>query len=357
VFDTQRVLNKLVGRVGWKQPTQPEQQSLVSATNQASKSGRYFQDVHPQVSLQRIKAAIEDVAISDEDFSAYLQDLTKASILKALNGIFNRPEVIETDMLFERNERQTQVVTPNADKFVGYQFEIVNNPDFATKISSVALYFDSAVTFTLYLFSDTRRTPLWSKAVTTVANDLTIVDLDDCVLTYLADNNRSGRYYFGYYTNDLAAAKPYNEMVTGWNRGCLYRYLSVEANATPDPFDINHYGSTGNTFGFNLEVTSYRDYTARIIANAPLFDEIQCLQVAADVLELIINSNRSNIDERLSKETAGRIYNDLNLAMSTEEYPYSTGFKSKINRELNKLNKAFFENKTPRLTSYTTPTC
>jgi hypothetical protein len=355
MFNTSRVLTSLFKRVGWRQPTQTDMFTLDS-DNLASTSGLYFDGVHPAVTVKNIKETMEDENADVTVFNTYLKNLQKDAIIKALNSIFNRNGAIETVQITDRldNVTNTDEAIDNAGNFVGWRIDIPKSPEFAVRISSIALYFNEAKAFKLYLFSDTSNVKLWEKSVTTVANQLTVIDINDLVMTYLDSNNRNGRYYLGYFQSDLGTAKAIDERNSWINTGLLFYAQPFEAAAMSNTNFERNVRLTSKRYGLNPVISSHYDYTANIIHNAQLFDELIRLQVAADVIELSIHSTRSNGTERINKDEQanGRLYNDLNLAQATDEFPYSTGLKTRIQKEQAFISKEFFSN--PKIASYST---
>jgi hypothetical protein len=344
-FNIDKVLGALSGRVGWRQPTLAGSPTL-SAANTKSDSKRCFQDFHAIATPQNIKDTQEDEFISDSDFNTYLLNLQKAAILKSLNGVFNKRELLERKLLFERYGRQDYIET-GTGKFVGIRILPARDFGITCQIDQVALYFDSAITFNLYLFHDAIKAPIWTQSITTEAGKQTLVSIPDpdCYLNY-SENNKGGCFYLGYFQDDINAqgAHAINEIVEQFNSFYNFGMVPCEMPRIAGQYnmDRNNVSFTIKTHGLNLQMMAFRDHTQRVVNNPGLFDELIGLQMAADVIELIQNSIRTNKNERITKELSGRLYNDLNLAMSTEEFPYSTGLKNRIQRELGRVKKELF---------------
>lgn len=342
-YNITKVLTALSGRVGWRQPTSTDFFTL-NAANTTSNSGRCFQDFHAIVTPQNILDTQEDSSISEDDFNSYLANLQNSVILKCLNGVFNKRELLERKLLFERFGRQ-DYPNINEGKFVGIRILPARDFGKTCQIDSVILYFDSAVTFNLYLFHDASKAPIWSQSVTAQANKQTIIQITppNQYLNY-SENSKSGVFYLGYFQDDLGSAKAINEIVERFNTFYNFGLTPCELPKIAGQVDIdrNNVSYTIKTHGLNLQMMAFRDYSQLIIGNPYLFDELIGLQMAADVIELIQNSSRTNKNERITKEMSSKLYTDLNLAMATDEFPYSTGLKSRIQRELQRVKKEFF---------------
>lgn len=351
MYQTDRILNLLFGRVGWKQPTQSEY-AILDGGNTLSKSGRYFQNTHAAVTIRNIKETQQDEDISDEDFNEYLVDLQKSAILKTLSAVFNQPEIIETGAVFERETNLASFLQANTGKFVGYKVKIAEKTDYGTAVTRATLLFNEDVQFELKCFVDNKVQAVWTKPVQAIANEATIIDIDDLILSWAGKYGAISTFYIGYFQEDLGTAKAINEPVACWKQGLLWDADPVFATTSGVKFDLPC-TEDSLTKGLNLEFTSYREHTSSIIANKALFDEAVSLQVACDVIELILSSTRSNGTERMAQEQLADLHSALNQELATNERPYTPGLKVRYAREIEKLQKAFFSN--PRIESYSTP--
>lgn len=113
--------------------------------------------------------------------------------------------------------------------------------------------------------------------------------------------------------------------VSGWNAETL--------------FDVDDVDYTSETYGLNFDITSWKDYTNVILKNRNKFADCLGLQVAADVLDLILKTTRSNRNERILKDNAfieleGFINNEL---------PRTLGISAKLKAEIARLKTTFIE--------------
>lgn len=352
-FHYNKVINSLFGRIGWKQPTQAEQQ-IIESGNLVSKSGRYFNDgsFHPLVTIQNIKATIEDQGISNSDFNALLQTMQKSSILQCLTAVFNKPELFEQTLLFERCLNNDQVIS-NTGNFVGVRFKVATG-DITAQITSLALYFSQAKTFTLYLYTDTKKAAIWSQVVTTVANDQQVITPETGIfLNNLINSNKSGYYYLGYYQDDLDNSEAIYEQSEEACTKC-FGFEFFQSKKTGSDFDRKQISFTNLTFGINAEVSTFRDHTVNIIRNAYLFDEAVGLQMAYSTIKQMIYATRSNLNERIVKEALdkyGIIY-ELEGAAPIPDVPKSTGLKQRIDQTLKSIKKSFFPDPKAQVVNY-----
>lgn len=343
-FNFSQVVTALFGRVGWEQPSITDS-PVLNSVNTTSKGGRYFQSFHTLVTVANIKSVMEEVAANDSSFNNYLVAIQRGIILQCVNGVFNEPEYISQKLLFNRSWNVNDQLVTNSGYFVGVQFRVPPTPDIAVQLDSIALYFDSAVTFNLYVFNDTIKAPLAVIEVTTVANSQTLVNLSDIILNYIGGANLGGSFYIGYFQDDIGGAKAY------WEQGCefardSYGWSFIEANRKPAEYDFDRQNIRRNNvnYGINLHISTFRDHTQQIVKKAALFDNVIGLQMAAQVVEKVIYSTRSNGTERILKDVAKEVSAqlDLNGVVPIEGGPHTTGLKKQIVQELQRLKQSFF---------------
>lgn len=343
MYRRDEVIQALFGRVGFRQPTQPEY-AIVDTVNLAAKSKRYFDGFHAEITIQNIKdGACDDMLISDEDFNIYLKSLQEDCIASVLDGIFGEPEMIEQQNEFITTDWKP-VLIPNTGRFVGRQIKVAPDPRRSVKINAVSLFFNGITTFPLYLFSSVKKLPLKQMEVTTMSDSQVTVVPEGWTMNYLDNNIRGGIFYLGYFQDDLGSVQAYDEQPTQWLYGKVYGSSIVEAikvSGQPDFIRYNPY-FTSRTQGLNIEFSSVADYTEVIVKNPQVFDKAVGLQMAAMIVERLIHSTRSNYTERLGGSGAQRLYSDLNLDMATPEMPYSSGLKNQLRRELIRLHNNFF---------------
>lgn len=342
-FDVTKVLSKLTGRVGWKQPASGP---TLDNANKASASGRYFQDFHPLVTVQNIVDTIEDGEImSTDQVNAFLTGMQKSAILRTINGVFNKPQLIESTLLFDRKLRN-DIPTTNYGKFCGYRL-MVGQGEFALQVSRAAFIFNADATFTLYLYQDMVLEPLYTKEVTVTAFNETYVELPEWVVNYISDRSMGGVFYIGYYQDEILAqnAVALDEFVSQWNRSFAFGYTAMEAVADFSNLTFNRIAVpyTLRTYGMNLEIQTYYDFTNKIVKNVSLFDEAIGLTMAIEALGYITYSARSNKTQRCTQEMGAIIYNEImNSGDALQLSPYVAGLKQQLVQEIGRLNRNFF---------------
>lgn len=359
MYRRDEVIQALFGRVGFRQPTEAAYTGILDPENAASKSKRYFDDFHAMSNVPNIREACNrDAKIEVEDFNTYLKNLQEACILAVLDGVFDKPEVIEQRMEFDRCD-QRPVLMPNAGRFVGRQINIASDPRKSVRINAITLFFNGDATFNLYLFDNVKKAPIKAIEVTTQADNQVVVMPEDWLLSYMSTASKSGLYFLGYFQDDLGDVQAYDEQPFIWNCGNCYGVRQIEANVVPSEVDFIRYNPfiTNRTQGLNIEFSSLVDFTEVIIRSPQAFDKAIGLQMAAMVVERVVHGQRSNGTQRIAEATAGRLYNDLNLDMATPEMPYSSGLKNQLRRELKRLHDNFFPKAKATSTTITDNSC
>lgn len=343
-FNLLAVMDVLKQRIGWLQnyDTTP----VVDADNMISQSGRYFQDFHASVTPNNINSTMDISGASDAQFNNKLRDLTRASVAKCLNAVFNVPEFIQQGMIFETRELSKRTeVTDNAGKFAAYYFKLPPSDEYSLRLEAVELGFTEDVSFPLYLFKEGKKSPLTSITVNAIAYESTIVSFSNIVLNYFSQTTKGGGFYFGYFADDLGTAKALrvDNVVQNCNTWFLSTFIKANVTGALD-FERTQWQQPYQPEGINIQFSLQRDHTNRIVKYQHLFDEAIGLAVAASVLELVIYNTRSNGTERALREQTDRtgLQVDLTGTAPISEAPRTTGLRQKQAKELTRLRRTFF---------------
>src|ERR1700749_317819 len=317
------------------------------AVSPGTTAGRYFEQFHPLCTLDNFLAAQPNTAftdITDSNFLTLLSDLEQGVIMQLLNGVFNEPQLIESTLMFDRQLRNDIPYTP-AGKFCGYRLYIAPG-EFAAQISRASFIFNGAATFNLYLFQDMQTEPLFTQSITTVAGQEVLVDLDDWIIHYTQPSSQGGVFYLGYFQNDLPDnVLALDQFINRWNESLAFGYTAFETpSISATDFMRIQVPYTYRTYGMNLEIQTYKDFTNRVVKNASLFDEEMGLMMAVVVLGYEAYSTRTNLTERITGPMADRIYAEINNAgYNTENNPFIAGLKKQVERETKRINDNFFK--------------
>jgi hypothetical protein len=357
--DISRVLPILSARRGFKQPTSSDFTPVLDTAAKTCVSGRYFNSEHSACSPNSIWKAQEDAGITDANFNTYLADLKNEVCMDALSRVFVGDALAEKPQItYEKTFRSGYITVPNTGRFVGIQLKIADG-DFAVKLDSILLTMTKACNVTVYMFNDVRAAPLWTKqfAVTT-GYDQTIFNLNtpdytEIILRRLDSTHKGGMVWVGYFQDELEAqgANAADIYLNWWGDYMLVGYQSFEAVANYGQltFQKDRYTSNYKSYGFNVELSGYHDYTNLIAAQPQAFDNLIGYMMAYKCIIEAMQSNRSNRDTRLGEENYNSLYDQLeggsqgNKVPYQVAVPYKTGYTNKIENEIKRLQDTFYD--------------
>lgn len=326
--------NKAVGLVGWQQPTKTGS-PVINAANLVSRSGLYFQNGSGLVTIENIKAAVPDADMSDEQLNTYLANLSKAGLSDLAHQIFTEDDFIENKRLYAY-PLQLEDTIANGSDFVGFELSPVAGSNMTVLINQLILDFDAATDVKILLFNSQNRSLIDFASITVSAEEST----EEQVSWELADNK--GTWYIGYLTKDLGAnainRRRSNSTIRTDFQSCDMRPIRVPGWDTETLFDLDAIEYTSDTYGLNFELSAYDDYTDLVLNNEKRFAKALQLHVAAQVLDLLSNTARSNRNERLSK--ANSVF-ELSGNKFNENFPEHTGLLSKLKMEVGRLKKTY----------------
>ena len=208
------IQEKLLHLIGWRQSYDRNDGAWLSKDLTESESGQYYQDVHPLLTLSNLLSiapdfknydypdysfedaykegevvkledkyykALQDISantilITDTDywketnpFSEWLENKTKASIVKAINRFVNEKIVksaykvlCEKKTLFDGTGRIYDTVR-NRKNFVGFEIVPIRSKGVTTKINRIGLQFTNPGYYTIYLMHSSRLYPFYAE--------------------------------------------------------------------------------------------------------------------------------------------------------------------------------------------------
>lgn len=355
------IQDKLLHLVGWKQNYDLSNITLSDNLTQ-TESGMYFQQIHPLLTLDNLQSIapdfqnynwqvydtnkvykygevvrIEDslykalqnvpikTSISDTDywvetnpFSEWLEDKTKASIVKLVNKFINMKladkaskSLIENKTLFDGTGRLTNKIE-NRNRLVGFEIDTVRSKGVTVKIDKIGLQMTEPGSYTLYIFHSSNPEPIYTITFEkTKANSLEwFKPKDDILLPYESVNtDAGGSWYLVYKQSELPenaqAIYKDRDWSTGPCKACsrseflAYQawskyievhpfYISEDEEFDPEAMNFTY----DKNYGINLEVSAYCDLTDFIIKQRAMFQDVLSKQVAIDFLrEFAYNPN------------------------------------------------------------------
>lgn len=355
------IQDKMLHLVGWKQSYDLSDIMLSSNLTQ-TESGMYFQQIHPLLTLDNLRSiapdfqnfnwqvhdankayksgevvrvddslykALQDVPaetdILDSEywtetnpFSEWLEEKTKASIVKLVNKFINMKladkatkSLIENKILFDGTGRLTNKIE-NRNRLVGFEIDTVRSKGVTVKIDKIGLQMTKPGSYTLYIFHSSNPEPIYTLTFEkTKANSLEwFKPKDDILLPYeSANTDAGGSWYLVYKQSELPenaqAVYKDRDWSTGPCKACsrseflAYQawsryievhpfYISEDEEFDPEIMNFTY----DKNYGINLEVSAYCDLTDFIIKQRAMFQDVLSKQVAIDFLrEFAYNPN------------------------------------------------------------------
>lgn len=355
------IQDKMLHLVGWKQSYDLSDIMLSSNLTQ-TESGMYFQQIHPLLTLDNLRSiapdfqnynwqvhdankayksgevvrvddslykALQDVPVETDildseywtetnPFSEWLEDKTKASIVKLVNKFINMKladkatkSLIENKILFDGTGRLTNKIE-NRNRLVGFEIDTVRSKGVTVKIDKIGLQMTEPGSYTIYIFHSSNPEPIYTLTFEkTKANSLEwFKPKDDILLPYeSANTDAGGSWYLVYKQSELPenaqAVYKDRDWSTGPCKACsrseflAYQawsryievhpfYISEDEEFDPEIMNFTY----DKNYGINLEVSAYCDLTDFIIKQRAMFQDVLSKQVAIDFLrEFAYNPN------------------------------------------------------------------
>lgn len=355
------IQDKMLHLVGWKQSYDLSDIMLSSNLTQ-TESGMYFQQIHPLLTLDNLRSiapdfqnynwqvhdankayksgevvrvddslykALQDVPVETDildseywtetnPFSEWLEEKTKASIVKLINKFINMKlagkatkSLIENKILFDGTGRLTNKIE-NRNRLVGFEIDTVRSKGVTVKIDKIGLQMTEPGSYTLYIFHSSNPEPIYTLTFEkTKADSLEwFKPKEDILLPYeSANTDAGGSWYLVYKQSELPenaqAIYKDRDWSTGPCKACsrseflAYQawsryievhpfYISEDEEFDPEIMNFTY----DKNYGINLEVSAYCDLTDFIIKHRAMFQDVLSKQVAIDFLrEFAYNPN------------------------------------------------------------------
>lgn len=395
---------QLLHLVGWQQSYDTSEVKLSDSLTQ-SESGMYFQQVHPLLTLPNLMSiapdfkntnfpehdanssykegvivtledkyykSIKDVPASTEItndeywietnlFSEWLEDKTKASIIKLINKFINMKladkaskSLIENKTLFDGTGRLTNLAT-NRDRFVGFEVDTIRSKGVTVKINKIGLQFTKPGKYKVYILHSSCDTPIYSFEFEKLKSNSIewFKPKEDILLPYESHEiDAGGSWYIGYLQSDLPENSQAINRDRDWStqpcKGCSRQeFLAWQAWSKYieiHPFYVDENQLLGEdeqmyfdpeimnftydaNYGINLDVSVYCDLTDFIIKQKQLFQDVIAKQVAVDFLREFaynpnvrtnrrsINASRTDILYELDGDSSSMKHSGLNYEL------------------------------------------
>ncbi|NQU52440.1 MAG: hypothetical protein HQ522_07860 [Bacteroidetes bacterium] len=355
----------LLNVLGWRQYFDTSEFSIADSLT-VSEFGQYFQDIHALLTLDNVKAIAPDfkritLAAWDEtaqyrvgdrvsfltkdyrvkidnlnkqpdinpndwelfdSFSEWLEQKTKASILKAVQNFWSQnitentaKNILESKTLFDGAGRLTDTIAAD-ENLVGFELVCARAKGVTVRIDKIGLQFKGTGTFNLYLMHSSQKEPIKTIPITiTNDNGMQWFTQDELYLPYLSDSvDAGGSWYLVYDKANIPVELLAVNKSKDWSKepcsGCNQseatafaswsRYLEVHPFKVPggefitgEMWDVvdNLYTYSTN-YGINLQITIECDITDVLIEQRKSLQNVIGLQLAADMIrEFAYNPN------------------------------------------------------------------
>lgn len=392
---------QLLHLVGWQQGYDTSEVRLSDNITQ-SESGMYFQQIHPLLTLQTLMSIAPDfkntnwqkydssksykagevVQIEDNlykalqkvpegtdildpdywgetnPFSEWLEDKTKASIIKLVNKFINMKladkaskSLIENKTLFDGTGRLTNLAS-NRSRFVGFEIDTIRSKGVTVKIEKIGLQFTKPGTYKLYIMHSSNSAPIYILEFEKLRNNAIewFTPKEDILLPYESIyTDAGGSWYIGYFQSDLPENSQAINRDRDWStqpcKACsrqeflawqawskyieIHPFYMPEDEVQPihmwDPERMEY--TYDANYGINLEVSAYCDLTDFIIKQRGLFQDVIAKQVAIDFLREFaynpnvrtnrhsINASRTDILYELDGDSSSMKHSGLNYEL------------------------------------------
>lgn len=335
---TDKIQTALFGGVGFRNSTLTGY-DIVDATNQGATSGLYFQDGSELITIKNIKDSQENASITNEQFNELLGRMQKSVILDVCNKVINGQSDFISSINLYPFEKSFDATLEHRGKFVGFEI-IPPQGQIACKIPFVELTFDGDATFNLYLYnSNLPKSPIKTEEVTTVAGESKVVSTDWIIaddVTY-----KGGSFYLGYFDNDLGSVKAFKKDHDLASMRIKTPYFKVEPVAlgiSGTTIDVEDKTYISETYGLNIGLEVYRDYTELIVRNKSIFWNAIQLQMHEKVLNMIKYSTRESGDKRslvdMMKFADFELYGNREMGIA--------GVQGKLKNSIDSIKKSLF---------------
>ncbi len=350
MIQTSKILSELYGVgksvVGFRQPINPLY-SVLNAVNITSTSGIYLEG--GMVTIENIKSCQDKQQISSTDLNSVIERLIKDSIIDACTLVFNESDKLGSGLLFNKENKITETLDNNGD-FVGFEIKVISLQNITSIINNLICEFDAVGSLTVYLFHSSQQTAIKSQAVTLTENN--------SIKTYVnwildAHKEYGGKFLLGYLTNGLtpkAINREWDSSRQKEFKNISIRPIIISGHTSTSLPNIDNIIYTSDTYGINLDLSIFNDYTDFIIDNKNKIANLIKYQFQANVLKMIAFSNRSNGIEENAKMVALK---ELEGILTESGNIYSQGILRKLENEAKKIKDTFFKRDSITVTTLT----
>jgi len=338
----------------------------LSAGLKESESGEYYQEAHPALRLDRIKAVLPD----GMDLEGYLNKVEDSAITELLNDLSEKKtilragkELIDNEVIYN-SEAFVNDVVMNESRFVGVRFKTNHLIGLKATINRFALQLTAAQNdLTVYLYHSNKAKAITKfEYTTTQGGQFNWIEVFQDLNADEADLT-GGVFFLGYYQDDLtgqAVGHTKLNWTTGFCSGCdggvnqkrfkgISAYVSMQSIYVPNPslavdhdfiFDTESVIEEDiNNWGFNFNISVACDLTNFWCDNRKMLRNALTLKVVEKILTEIKYSDEINyVEESLKSIIIRDLEGDKETNYVNIPSRYSRALKS-VNINHSAINK------------------
>lgn len=347
--------------LGWRQHHDTDEIEI-GATLTESDTGEYYQQKHPALRLDIIKAIVPDNMELDD----YLTEKVRDGSIEMLNDIFQYRQVKDygktllkqSQLLNKYGWLNDKIV--NEGRFVGFQVRLKTASGIQAIINKIGLQFDTEESFKLYVFHTSKKEPIQEIDVVTSGSAQWDWQNSELELASFENEINGGAFVIGYYQDDLIGSAINNtdfNFDRGVCGGCnsnhwtewrnITEYFTVYPLYVPkgrftvgEMFDLNDAFYIGTqTFGLNLQLTTQCDLTQFFVDNRFAFKNLLAYKVTSLILNDMKFSQEINyIEENLKSMIIRDLEGDTETKMDNITRKYRNELKA-VNFNIGGINE------------------
>ena len=324
MYDT-RAKTSIKGLLGWR--AHWDATEIPAFTNTAlaeSETGEYYQQERPFLRLDYIKQMLPQ----GRPLEGYLEEIEDDAVTMLLDAVVEHKKITSSSKdvvnnVIIRNAISYGGAHINEGRFVGVEFMLKPDLSLRAIINRFALYTTQAQTdLTMYLYHEHASSPIATYTFNSTAGKEQTWSAEVAInLEYSNETLAGGRFFFGYYQDDLAGqAKKYNKLnwSTGFCTSCdggrsQKQYKSIEKHvsmrsfyvasstldAGRDLFDINQvFHDNTATYGLNFNISIRCNLTQFWIDNRTEFKTALKKQMQVSIMRDMLSSSQINYIEQ-----------------------------------------------------------
>lgn len=332
-FDLSAIQAQLRNLVGWREDSFDSSiPALTSPFDVIPRSGLYFNNSHPIVTLENIYYSILDDSMTDANFNTWLQNFTDEVIFETLRKLQQTKQLNrQSKQLLQQGKQFRQAGNLadkqiNESKFVGWIIQLSGYENVRMVLHQLGVQFSKPLTgMRFYMYHTSKQDALWTHDVTT-STGLTFEwsAMTDKFIQYSDVHDNGGFFVLGYYQDDLVNnqdnAQAINKTKYYHGDNChscsqnhdLSRYKQTKSFFKLTPFEIRSDYLNGiilpdmgdgfsnievehnKTYGLNFDVSVESDITNFILRHEDMLIEPLRKMAAYKLLYYFIDTKRVN---------------------------------------------------------------